>query len=203
MVTAQIDHIRRTNAHRFRELPKRMRWCYPNMVRGLADMCSMLPPDAVGVEIGCFAGESTTIMLESGVAHLHCVDLWDPDWQPGWWPKTKNVQKSDRMVLAEATFDKLVSDYSDRITKVKMNSRDALAELKPQGPFDFVYIDADHSYEAVLSDIDMALRLIHPSGIICGHDISQTGVFKAVRERLHGVDVRFSDDSWLRYVERI
>lgn len=50
---------------------------------------------------------------------------------------------------------------------------------------DIVYIDADHSYQHVFADINLALRLVKPSGIICGHDYDHThpGVIQAVDEK--------------------
>jgi hypothetical protein len=53
------------------------------------------------------------------------------------------------------------------------------------GAADIVYIDADHSYEQVFADINMALRLVKDDGIICGHDYDHThpGVMQAVDEK--------------------
>lgn len=36
--------------------------------------------------------------------------------------------------------------------------------------FDFIYLDADHSYEAVKGDIELAWPLIRPGGALAGHD---------------------------------
>ena len=50
--------------------------------------------------------------------------------------------------------------------------------------FDYIYIDADHSYESVKADIETWLPFVKPSGIIAGHDYSAhfTGVVTAVNE---------------------
>ena len=37
---------------------------------------------------------------------------------------------------------------------------------------DFIYIDADHSYNAVKGDLAHAWRLVRPGGFIAGHDYS-------------------------------
>ncbi len=56
------------------------------------------------------------------------------------------------------------------------------------GRFDVVFIDADHSYEAVKRDCAIAELLLNPGGLLCGHDFapSDPGVMKAVRERYSG-----------------
>jgi hypothetical protein len=64
---------------------------------------------------------------------------------------------------------------------------------------DLCYIDGDHSYEAVKSDIGACLDIIKPEGWIGGHDYGGTdlGVQKAVDEAFSSHVHRFSDGSWL------
>jgi hypothetical protein len=50
-------------------------------------------------------------------------------------------------------------------------SRDVLGhEAIRAMAFDFVYIDADHSYEAIKHDLELAWPLIRPGGALAGHD---------------------------------
>ena len=51
--------------------------------------------------------------------------------------------------------------------------------------FDFVYIDGDHSYEAVIKDLDSWYPKLKEYGVMCGDDYgrySGQGVVKAVYE---------------------
>jgi hypothetical protein len=41
--------------------------------------------------------------------------------------------------------------------------------MKPSG-FDFVFIDADHTYRRLKGDIDLYSKLVAPGGVVCGHD---------------------------------
>ena len=78
--------------------------------------------------------------------------------------------------------------------------------------FDFVYIDADHSYEAVRADLEVWWPKLKPGGLFAGHDydLKFSGVKTAVdefaqraglevqqtspeKERMYG---RFSRLSW-------
>ncbi len=63
----------------------------------------------------------------------------------------------------------------------------------------FIFIDADHSYEAVLQDIDAWIKHVKPDGFVAGHDIGWTSVKKAVDERFYKYKVIGS--SWLATVD--
>ena len=82
------------------------------------------------------------------------------------------------------------------VKKYKMNLSKAKAYLPK---VDFIYIDANHEYEYVLSDINNSKELIKDGGYIGGHDYTnQTpGVINAVRNSFQGNFLTFSDSSWL------
>jgi cephalosporin hydroxylase len=71
-----------------------------------------------------------------------------------------------------------------------MHSLDAAKEimhLTGGKLLDMVFIDADHSYEAVVKDIAAWRNLVAVDGILCGHDYDisrHPGVVKAVDESI-------------------
>ena len=46
-----------------------------------------------------------------------------------------------------------------------------VAEKIPDGSLDFVFIDGDHSFEAVRDDVRVWERKVRPGGMISGHDL--------------------------------
>ena len=46
----------------------------------------------------------------------------------------------------------------------------AAADSFADGSLDFVFVDADHSYEAAKADIAALRSKVKPGGIFCGHD---------------------------------
>jgi hypothetical protein len=70
---------------------------------------------------------------------------------------------------------------------------------------DVVFIDADHSKEGVLRDIETAKRLVEPlKGIICGHDYDTPdwwGVTEAVDEHYERIE-RPAGAIWVGQIER-
>lgn len=73
---------------------------------------------------------------------------------------------------------------NDRVTFVQADSRTYLKSL--QGPFNYIYIDGDHDYDAVIQDLRNSEKLLSQNGIMvvddCDPDHIHFGVAKAVKE---------------------
>lgn len=137
----------------------------------------------VGAEIGVRTGENALDMFKCipGL-RLYLIDPW------------RNIRKhNDRLTYRLAK--KTVEPFNAIIIKKKSE----MAVLKiPDGSLDFVYIDADHSFDAVLLDIIIWSRKVRTGGIISGHDYRKSkkmGVKPAVDDyvRYHKIDLQLSD----------
>lgn len=64
------------------------------------------------------------------------------------------------------------------------------AKLFPEQYFDLVFIDADHSYKAVLDDIKAWYPLVRIGGIVSGHDYKTRGIYEVKK----AVDEFFGDN---------
>jgi hypothetical protein len=90
---------------------------------------------------------------------------------------------------------RIVRDYSVNAAKMFDNEY-----------FDFVYIDGDHSYEAVLKDLEAWYPKLKKFGVMCGDDYghpSGLGVIKAVYEFAykHKVIVNYETDNQFYFVK--
>lgn len=65
------------------------------------------------------------------------------------------------------------------------------AKLIPDGCAGMVFIDAEHTRDAVLADIKAYLPKVRPGGVIAGHDYF---VFPGVRQAVHDV---FGHKDWM------
>lgn len=83
----------------------------------------------------------------------------------------------------------LMSRYPGRYRILEASSPECAAEFA-DGYFDFVYVDADHGYEAVAQDLEAWWPKVAQGGIFCGDDYADTdnpgegkyGVVRAVNE---------------------
>ncbi|MHA1290479.1 MAG: class I SAM-dependent methyltransferase, partial [Candidatus Thorarchaeota archaeon] len=83
---------------------------------------------------------------------------------------------------------------------LRMTSMEAAAVFR-NSYFDLVFLDADHSYESTLADINAWLPLVKTGGWLTGHDYErEPGVKQAVTETFREVEV-LSEDIWVKRIE--
>ncbi len=145
------------------------------------------------VEIGSYTGETAVMLAEEFQnALITCVD----NWKGGYCVDERTTPEI--MGSVEQAFDARTKSVLN-ILKVKGDSISIAQEVSEKA-YDIIYIDADHSYEAVLSDIRNWQPKLSIGGILCGHDYdpSNPGVMKAVDECFKGVSTihTFEDNSW-------
>lgn len=141
-----------------------------------------------GAEIGVFAGEMSAALLKGNPdLHLDMIDSWESD------GKAYHGNSGDfHAGLSQAEQDHFFKSACDRTKFANgrhriIRGRSVQAAKYLQGPYDFVFIDADHSYEGCKADIDAWAGKVKPGGLLAGHDYEnhdypQFGVKRAVDE---------------------
>lgn len=150
---------------------------------------------ARGAEIGVADGRfSRAILSAIPDLHLTCVDFWPTGyktWMGTEW--TGEMQRRNR-----AAFMRMAGEFLPRLAIIEAPSLDA-AQSVLDGSLDFVFIDADHSYEAVKADIGAWSPKVRAGGFITGHDYDSQkfpGVIRAVNEFFPSV-VTQEDYVWM------
>jgi predicted O-methyltransferase YrrM len=148
--------------------------------------------NATMVEVGSYLGESSEIFAQY-FSKIYCIDIWTVVCIDGNWTHSK-LDPSE----AEMDFNDRLQKFNN-VTKLKMLSSEA-QKLFEDNSVDIVYIDANHTYDAVKSDIQLWLPKIKNQGFISGHDYCknlQPDVYRAVTESLGFPDFVFNDTSWI------
>lgn len=143
-----------------------------------------------GAEVGVFAGELSRLLLKREDLKLVMVDSWATSSPDGAYAQSGDFHAGLNQLSQDAF--KQCAEQSTRFagarrTFLPMTSLEAAAAI-PDASLDFVFLDADHSYEAVLADIAAWLPKVKPGGFLSGHDYENTeypafGVKRAVDER--------------------
>ncbi len=137
------------------------------------------------VEVGSWLGRSAVALAdnvagaipEPRVGIVYCVDVWDGTIAPG---------MSGGGWTRETCYAAFRENAKGRcIVPVRRRSPEAVRGFDFMS-YDMIFLDADHSYEAVRADIEAWRPVLAPGGLLCGHDFSEQfdGVRRAVREML-------------------
>jgi uncharacterized Rossmann fold enzyme len=165
------------------------------------EILSRLPEgDVTGAEIGVFTGALSRLLLDRPGIHLTMVDSWagggkDYIGDSGdWHSRLSQSQQDDYRKSAE----RVAAEFGDRARVMPMSSNEAV-HFVPDASLDFVFIDADHSYEGCKRDIEMWSTKVKPGGLLSGHDYGNTdfedfGVTRAVDEFAHGHKLDLGDN---------
>ena len=184
----------------------RTQWknCLPLRTRNhLPILLRVLGLNGEGVEIGVLTGYfSDVLLMYSSLRCLHSVDPWR---------EFGDTVYHDIANTAQAEHDKKYAETRERLKKygsrsdiLRMTSAEATKKI-PDASLDFVFIDANHSYEACKEDIELWWPKMKSGGIFAGHDYvdgefpsGTFGVRRAVDEfaAAHGVHALAIPDNW-------
>lgn len=130
------------------------------------------------VEIGCWKGRSTHALLSGCPGVVFAVDHFHGS------PSEAGLHKEAKNGDLYEKFCKNLSGMRNLIV-LRRDSLEA-AKLFPPQSIDMVFIDGDHSYEAVKADF-LAWSPVAKK-ILCGHDKLQDGVprlLKEIKNKVH------------------
>jgi len=120
--------------------------------------------EVIGAEIGVWKGFMSKGLLQRENLSLYMVDNWKPVAGLENRGYSESAQQDNRVLAwAETDF------ASERRVVLEMDSVKA-ARFVPDGFLDFVFIDGDHSYVGVRTDIDAWLPKLKRKAWLCGHD---------------------------------
>lgn len=164
-------------------------------VEGLLDLIEDVNiTDKDVCEVGCFLGVSTETFLQFAPRRLYAVDAW------GLKNDYNDIKYLPHLNFGdiEGKFREMARGYKN--IEVIKNLSIGASHGFGDNTLDFVYIDAEHSYEGVRADIHAWLPKIRKGGCIGGHDISIGQVQNAVYsiEAFKYKEVKtYKDTSWL------
>lgn len=157
----------------------------------------------IGAELGVRFGQTSRYLLEN------CKDLKVIG------VDLMQINEDADVSKGEETYEnwdwngyrKLIKSIEDKFgDRFDMRIADTTEVSKtiPDGSLDWVFIDADHSYNGVLTDIKNWTPKVRKGGIVIGHDIDRPGIRKAVNESFREWETmeKKYNNCWWSYVER-
>lgn len=140
-------------------------------------------PNMKCVEIGSWTGLSAVIIgtvIKRVFGKLYSID-WYKGSKSG--PTHLHINSQEARIRFFENIKKF--DLEDTIEQLRMTSQEA-SKFFDNETLDFIFIDGDHSYNSVKSDIELWYPKLKYNSIISGHDYdSETGVIEAVNEKFN------------------
>lgn len=160
-------------------------------IRSREQLISTMPKGSVVAELGVWKGEfARFIWDETQPKEMHLIDCWAPQDELGKIEKlvaSSSEQHEAWYQEARGRFEGVEGVIFHRGMTADM------VERFPDGHFDWIYVDGDHTYEGCAADLRMYLPKVKEGGFIvcddyCEEGLNYFGVKKAVDElcRDHG-----------------
>lgn len=144
-------------------------------------------------EVGVRYGYNLQQLAAMKPGMLIAVDHWRND----------GVASEQDTDLDQGSLDKIHSNVfmrylSEPNVHIFRGRSDTAARMFPLRFFDFVYLDADHSYEGALADMRLWWARIRQGGIMAGHDYVEStsrngvefGVIRAVEQFMKEMEIK-------------
>lgn len=146
------------------------------------EILSLVPRHSIIGEIGVFRAEFSKQIFEiTNPKELHLFDLFTGNMVSG--------DKDGRNVISidlDKEYERIKAHFIsyDNVFLHKGTSQETLSKFE-DNYFDMLYIDGDHTYNGVSSDLEMSIKKVKKNGYICGHDYHAylfNGVYQAVTD---------------------
>jgi methyltransferase family protein len=143
-------------------------------------LLKLLPKGAVCAEIGTWRGDfAANVLSSTHPRQLSLVDPWEYREESAYEGALYGGQTHAGREEMESIYQSVVDRFRSNIERgevvvKRMRSVDAAASF-PDHSFDWVYIDGDHTYEAVRSDLEAYYRTVKPGGFLAGDDYGTAG----------------------------
>jgi len=144
-----------------------------------------LPKAGRVAEIGVFEGGFSQKIYDLAVPmELHLIDPWAFQDREDYSRDESNVpqERADRNY--QTVCERFAPQIEAEVVKLHRAFSAEAVERFPDGFFDWVYIDALHTYDACLQDLRLYAPKVKPNGFICGHDYAN---HSAARQMEFGV----------------
>ncbi len=116
-----------------------------------------------GAEIGVSSGNFSKILCENNsFSKLYCIDSWTTT--KGY---TEEGKGERTMIKRYETAKAQLQSYPCEL--IRKTSMEAVVDFSANS-LDFVYIDADHTFDYVMQDLIEWTKVVKPGGIVAGHD---------------------------------
>ena len=144
------------------------------------DILTCMAPGGIGAEIGVAEGlYSSHLLRYLRPSKLHLIDPWRFQSITNYLMDANNTSDAEGDRRHELVRNRFAGQISAGIVEVHRGLSTDIAPKFPESYFDFVYVDAVHTYDGCLADLRAFDRKVKRDGFIVGHDYQTIPLAKA------------------------
>lgn len=193
-------NLERVWAALWRHLPERPARALGRMlperkIRARTRLVTLLPRGGTGAEVGVWRGDFAEVLLRAlQPDDLLLVDSWQfrPEYGESLYGGAAARSQEDMDAVYRHVLRRFEANRRVRVRR--QESLRAARDVEPE-TLDWVYLDAEHTYEAVRRDLSAWASRVRPGGFVCGDDYGVrgwwgSGVTRAVYETIEATALR-------------
>lgn len=143
-------------------------------------LLSLLPERAECAEVGTWRGDfAAAILAGRRPMRLYLIDPWEYRTDPRYEHASYGGHSEDGQQKLDAMHASVLERFAAQIAAGQVVVRRARSLEAAAGfteeSLDWVYIDADHSYEGVKGDLEAYFRVVKSGGFLAGDDYGHEG----------------------------
>ena len=147
------------------------------------------PKNGIVVEIGVDRGRNSQRIFDLlKPAKMYLVDAWDYYLTQTRYYTKNEILIAKQMFLTTQLHTMSLWENNEKVTIINLESTKAASNFE-DSYFDLIYIDANHSFEAVTKDLIAWYPKLKQTGIIAGHDWNHLSVENAVKEFIKNYNI--------------
>lgn len=157
-------------------------------------MLSGMPKHSVCAEVGTFEGDFAAAILDIVEPRtLHLIDPWqhrdEPDYARAMYGGGRDGGQARLDDIHSGVVERFAAQLSAGQVVIHRESSASVLDTFADASLDWIYVDGDHLYAAVVADLELAFAKVKPGGFIACDDYGiegwwDDGVTRAVHEFL-------------------
>ncbi len=145
-----------------------------------ARLLRRLPKRSVGVEIGVWAGDlSAAILRAVRPTRLHLLDPWayapDERYEQAWYGGARAGSQAEMDEVYERVLQRFETEIADGAVVIHRSTSAETVVGFEDSSLDWVYVDGNHLYEYVRTDLELFAPKVRPGGLLAGDDYGAAG----------------------------
>jgi predicted O-methyltransferase YrrM len=176
-----------------------------NMENQYLELLENTPEGGIFVELGAYKGKSTSFIVTEMINRNRDIQFYTVDTFQG---DSGSTDSKEIEAYKKVDTSKMLDEFMENTKhlpeklNVLINNSDLCAKMFEDNSVDTIFIDAGHSYEAVIKDIAAWLPKMKDGSIMAGHDYnSWAGVKEAVDGAFDKPD-KVENDCWFVKIKK-